>query len=120
MVAQTSNAYRPQLPIIRKDSPEPVVPYHVGTSRLEEPAHTRKRSWEHVDSLPYPDSEESEDDVVYAEECENELQLINLRNEATNQITVETCGERCARLDDFNWFLPTDEWNEKSDQRRKR
>ena len=70
---------------------------------------------ERVDSRPYPDSEESEDDVVYAEECENELQRINLRNEATNQITVDTCGERCAQLDDFNWFLPTDEWNEKSD-----
>ena len=39
----------------------------------------------------------------------------NLRNEVTNQITVDTCGERCAQLDDFNWLLPTDEWNEKSD-----
>ena len=76
---------------------------------------TRKRSWECVDSLPYPDSEESEDDIVYAEECENELQPINLRNEVTHQITVDTCGERCAQLDDFNWILPTDEWNEESD-----
>ena len=70
---------------------------------------------ERVDSRPYPDSEESDDDVVYAEECESELQQINMRNEATNQITVDTCGERCAQLDDLNWFLPTDEWNEKSD-----
>ena len=101
--------------MIRKDSPEPVLPYYVGTSRLEEPADTRKRSWERVDSGPYPDSEESVDDVVYDEEGENELQQINLRNEVTNQITVDTCGERCAHLDDFNWFLPTDEWNEKSD-----
>ena len=101
--------------MIMKDSPEPVVPYYVGTSRLEEPADTKKRSWEHVDSRPYPDSEESEDDIVYDEEGENELQQINLRNEVTNQITVDTCGERCAQLDDFNWFLPTDEWNEKSD-----
>ena len=52
---------------------------------------------------------------MYDEEGENELQQINLRNEVTNQITVDTCGERCAQLDDFNWFLPTDEWNEKSD-----
>ena len=22
---------------------------------------------------------------------------------------VDSCGERCAQLDDFNWFLPTDE-----------
>ena len=50
---------------------------------------------------------------MYDEEGENELQQINLRNEVTNQITVDTCGERCAQLDDFNWFLPTDEWNEK-------
>ena len=112
---RTSNAYRPQPPMIRKDSPEPVVPYYVGTSRLEEPVDARKRSWERVDSRPSPDSEESEDDVVYDEEGENELQQINLRNEVTNQITVDTCGERCAQLDDFNWFLPTDEWNEKSD-----
>ena len=95
--------------MIRKDSPEPVVPYHAGTSWLEEPADTRKRSWERVDSLPYLDLEESEDAVMYAEECENELQQINLKNEVTNQITVDTCGERCAQLDDFNWFLPTDE-----------
>ena len=115
MVARTSNAYRPQPPMIRKDSPEPVVSYYVGTSRLEEPVDTRKRSWERVDSRPYPDSEESEDDVVYDEEGENELQQINLRNEVTNQITVDACGERCAQLDDFNWFLPTGEWNEKSD-----
>ena len=101
--------------MIRKDSPEPVVPSYVGTSRLEEPADTRKRSWERVDSHPYPDSEESEDDVVSDEEGENELQQINLRNEVTNQITVDTCGEQCAQLDDFNWFLPTDEWYEKSD-----
>ena len=49
------------------------------------------------------------------EECKNELQLINLRNEVTHQITVDTCGERCAQLDDFNWVRPTDEWNEESD-----
>ena len=101
--------------MIRKDSPEPVVPYYVGTARLDEPPDTQKRSWERVDSRPYPDSEESEDDVVYAEGCENELQQINLRNEVTNQVTVDTCGERCAQLDDFNWFRPTDKWNDKSD-----
>ena len=55
------------------------------------------RSMGRVDSRPYPDSEESDDDVIYAEEYESELQQINLRNEAPNQITVDTCGERCAR-----------------------
>ena len=83
-----------------------MVPCYLGTVRLDESADTRKRSWERVDSRPYPDSEESEDDVVYAEEHENELQQSNLRNEVANQITVDTSGERCARLDDFNWVLP--------------
>ena len=79
--------------MIRKDSPETVVPSYVGTSRLEESADTWKRSWEHVDSRTYPDSEESEDDVVYDGEGESELQRINLRNELMNQITVDACGE---------------------------
>ena len=68
-----------------------------------------------MDSRTYPDSEESEDDVVYAEEHEEEIQQINLRNEVTNQITVDTCGERCARLNDLNWVLPAKVWNEESD-----
>ena len=45
----------------------------------------------------------------------NYSRSINLRNEVTNQITVDTCGERCARLDDFNWVLPAKVWNEGSD-----
>ena len=101
--------------MITMDIPKPVVPGYLGTVRLDESADTRKRSWEHVDSRTYPDSEESEDDVVYAEEHENDIQQINLRNEVTNQITVDTCGERCARLDDFNWVLPAKVWNEESD-----
>ena len=36
--------------MITKDIPEPVVPYYVGTARLNEAADTRKRSWERVDS----------------------------------------------------------------------
>ena len=52
--------------------------------------------------------------MVYTEEYESELQQINLRNEGPNQITVDTCGERCAQLDDFKWFLPTDKQGEKS------
>ena len=86
----------------------------MGTGRLEEPADTRIRSMGCVDSRPYPDSEESDDDVMYAEEYESEVQQIDLRNEALNQRTVDTCGERCAQLDDFNWSLPTDEWKKKS------
>ena len=28
---------------------------------------------------------------------------------------VDTCGERCAQLDDFRWVRPTEEWNEELD-----
>ena len=41
--------------------------------------------------------------------------MINPRDEVTHPIMVDTCGERCAQLDDFNWLRPTDEWNEESD-----
>ena len=51
------------------------------------------------------------------DECENGLVLINLRNEDTHPIMVDTCGERCAQLDDFSWMRPTEEWNVESDMR---
>ena len=59
---------------------------------------------------PYSDSEESDNDVVhvYTEEYDSELQQNSLRNEWPNQMTVDSCGERCAQLDDFKWFWPTD------------
>ena len=53
--------------------------------------------------------EESDNDVLYAEEHDSALQRVNLRNEWSTQTTVDSCGERCAQLDDFKWFLPTDE-----------
>ena len=87
----------------------------MGTARLEESAKIRMRSVGRALHRPYPDSEESDDDVVYTEEYESELQQINQRNEGPNQMTVDTCGERCAQLDDFKWFLPTDKRGEKSD-----
>ena len=59
---------------------------------------------------PYSDSEESDNDVLYAEEHDSALQRVNLHNEWLTQTTVDSCGERCAQLDDFKWFLPTDEW----------
>ena len=61
---------------------------------------------------PYPDSEESDDDVVYTEEYDSELQQISLRNEWPNQMTLDSYGERCAQLDDFKWFWPTDKRGE--------
>ena len=110
MVARISNDYRPQLPVVGKDIPEPAVPYYVGTAQLEESVNTQTISVGRAVRRPYP--EKSDDDVLYTEEYDSELQQISLRNEWTNQMTVYSCGERCAQLDDFKWFLPTDKRGE--------
>ena len=107
MVARISDDYRPQLPVVGKNIPEPAVPYHVGTTWLEETVNIRTRSVRRAVRHPYSDSEESDNDVVYTEEYDSELQQISLRNEWPTQTTVDSCGERCAQLDDFKWFLPT-------------
>ena len=53
-------------------------------------------------------SEESDNDVLCAEEDDSALQQVNLRKEWLTQSAVDLCGEGCAQLDDFKWFLPTD------------
>ena len=100
--------------MITKDSPEPGITCQLGISRLDDSVDTRKRSWERVHSLQYPDSEESEDDRVDTDESEDGLVLMSLRDEVMHPITVDTCGERCAQLDDFSWIRPTEEWNVES------
>ena len=82
------------------DNPEPAVPCHGGIARLEETVINRIRSVGRVVRCPYSDSEESDNDVWYAE----------IDDSALGQPTVDLCGEGCAQLDDFKWFLPTDEW----------
>ena len=99
MVAQISDDYRPQLPVVGKDIPEPAVSCHVGTARLEETVNIRTRSVGRAVRRPYSDSEESDNDVWFAE----------VDDSAFHQPTVDLCGEGCAQLDDFKWFLPTDE-----------
>ena len=64
----------------------------MGTARLEETVNIRTRSVGRAVRRPDSDSEESDNDVLYAEEHDSALQR-----------------ERCAQLDDFKWFLPTDE-----------
>ena len=94
------------------DIPEPAVPCHGVIARLEETVNNRIRSVGRVVRRPYSDSEESDNDVCYAE----------VDDSALGQPTVDLCGEGCAQLDDFKWFLPTDEWagdlRAYSDQRR--
>ena len=99
LVARISNDYIPQLPVVGKDIPEPAVPCHVGTARLEETVNIRTRSVGRAVRRHYSDSEESDKDVLYTEEDDSAL----------TQPTVDLCGEGCAQLDDFKWFLPTDE-----------
>ena len=100
LVARISNDYRPQLPVVGMDNPEPAVPCHGGIARLEETVIDQIISVGRVVRRPYSDSEESDNDVWYAEIYDNTL----------GQPTADLCGEGCAQLDDFKWFLPTDEW----------
>ena len=85
MVARISDDYRPQLPLVGKDIPEPAVLCHVGTTRLEETVNIRTRSV----GRPYSDSEESDNDVLYAE----------VDYYVLTQPTVDLCGDGCAPLD---------------------
>ena len=70
LVARISDDYRPRLPVVEKNIPEPAVPCQVGTARLEETVNIRTRSFGCVVCRPYSDSE-SDNDVWYAEvyEC---------------------------------------------------
>ena len=58
---------------------------------------------------PYSDSDESDNDVLYADEHDSTAQQVSLRNNSLTPTAVDSCGERCTQLDDFNWFLPADE-----------
>ena len=98
LVARISDDYRPQPPVVGKDIPGPAAPCHVGTARLEETVTIRTRSVGCAVRHPYSDSEESDNDVLYAEEDDSAL----------TQSTVDLCGDGCVQLDDFKWFLPTD------------
>ena len=100
LVVRISDDYRPQLPVVGKNIPEPAVPCHVGTAQLEETVNIRTGSYGCVVRRPYSDSEESDNDMWYAE----------VDDSALGQPTVDLCGDGCAQLDDFKWFLPTDEW----------
>ena len=60
---------------------------------------------------PYSDWDESDNDVLYAEEHDSAVRQVSLRNEwsVDSQTAGDSCGEGCAQLDDFNWFLPADD-----------
>ena len=57
-------------------------------------------------------SDESDNDVLYAEEYDSAVRQVSLRNEwlVDSQTAHDSCGEGCcAQLDNFNWFLPADD-----------
>ena len=109
-VARISNDYRPQLPVVGKDIPGPAVPCHVGTARSLETVTTRIRSVGCAVVRPYSDSEESDNEVLYADEHDDAVQQVSLRHNRLTPTTVDSCGEGCAQLDDFNCFFPADVW----------
>ena len=99
----------PQLPVVGKDIPGPAVPCHVGTARLLETVNIRTRSVGCAVCRPYPDSVESDNDVLYADEYDSTVQQVSLLDNSLMPTAVDSCGERCTQLDEFNWFLPADE-----------
>ena len=111
MVARISDDYRPQLPVVGEDIPGPAVPCHVGTTRLLETVNHRTMTVGRAVRRPYSDSDDSDNDVLYAEEHYSAVRQVSLRNEwlTDSQTADDSCGEGCAQLDDFNWFLPADD-----------
>ena len=83
--------------------------YHVRTARLLETVNNRTRSVGCAVRRPYSDSDESDNDMLYAEEYDSTVQQVSLWNDWLTQTVDDSCGEGCAQLDDFNWFLPADE-----------
>ena len=71
--------------------------------------NNRTRSVGRAVRRPYSDSDESDNDVLYAEEHDSTVQQVSLWNDWLTQTADDSCGEGCAQLDDFNWFLPADE-----------
>ena len=49
--------------------------------------------------------------MLYAGEHDSAVRQVSLRNEwlTDSQTADDSCGEGCAQLDDFNWFLPADD-----------
>ena len=82
----------------------------MGTARLLETVNNRTRSVGRAVRRPYSDSEESDNDVLYVQEHDSRVQQVGQQNDWLIQMAGDSCGEGCAQLDDFKWFLPANEW----------
>ena len=111
LVARSSDDYRPQLPVVGEDIPRPAVPCHVGTARELEMVNQRTRMVGRAVRRPYSDSDDSDNNVLHAEEHDSAVRQVSLRNEWSVDLRTadDSCGEGCAQLDDFNWFIPADD-----------
>ena len=76
-----SDDYRPQLPVVGEDIPGPAVPCHVGTARELEMVNQRTRMVGCAVRRPYSDSDDSDNDVLHAEEHDSAVRQVSLRNE---------------------------------------
>ena len=92
LVARISDDYRPQLPVVGEDIPGPAVPCHVGTARLLETVNNRTGSVGRAVRRPYSDSDESDNDVLYAEEHDSTVRQVSLWNEWLTQTADDSCG----------------------------
>ena len=110
-VARISYDYRLQLLVVVKDIPGSAVPCHVGTAQSLYTASIRLGSVRRAVRHSYSDSEESDNDVAGAVEHDNTVQQVSLHHNRLTPTAVDSCGARCAQLDDFNWFLPADDWS---------
>ena len=126
LVARISNDYEPQLPVVGEDIPGPAVPNYLGTARSSETVDRWATVVGRGFRLPCSDSDDSDDDVLSmgplrpvvtaaplggAEGHDNKVLQINPRNEwSVDSWTADvSCGEGCAQLDNFNWFLLADD-----------
>ena len=109
LVARISNDYRPQLPAVGEGHSRIGGPCHVGTAQLLETGNNQTRSVGRAVRRPYSDSEESDNDVWYAEEHDTTVQQVSRGKGWLTQTANNSCDEGCAQLDDFKWFLPAEE-----------
>ena len=126
LVTQISNDYEPQLPVVGEDIPGPAVQNYLGTARSLETVDRRATVVGRGSRLPCSDSDDSDDDVLSigplrpvvtaaplggAEGYDDEVLQVNPRNEwsVDSWTADDSCGEGCAQLDNFNWFLPADD-----------
>ena len=114
LVARISDDYEPQFPVVGEDivgEDIPAVPCHVGTARLLETVNRQTRTVGRAVRRPYSDSDDSDNDVLYAEGHDSAVRQVSLQNEwsVDSRTADDSCGEGCAQLDDFNWFLPAND-----------